>query len=284
MKFVSSVFGGMGLGAVLTIFAVGGCGGDKSAPPTSTGGAPNGGSASDVGGSTNGGGNTSTGGGNKGTGGATSGPAVVPRALMTDFSEIAEGTQATTANPSLAWGDSSKGLTGGTFLYQQADADALTGTITNAALHLSGNIAANDYAGFGFYFGPNQGSDASKYSGFSFTLSGSLGNSTVDVQMQMTPDYPLHQSNKGTCDYVTADAGMWVYCKNPHVSLSTLLPGGVTTAAQTVQVPWTSLTGGNPVSAIDPTQLLGIQFQFNCGTAACAVDVTLDDLTFYPGS
>ncbi len=284
MKFSSSVLGGIGLGLTLTASSLVGCGGDKSAPPTATGGASAvGGSGSDVGGTTSGGGNTSTAGGNTATGGSTGGPAVVPRALMTDFSEITAGTQATPASQNIAWGDSAKGLTGGTFLYQQDATDALTATVTNAALHITGSIAANHYAGFGFYFGPNQGSDASKYTGFAFSLAGSLGNSAVDVQMQMTDDYPLNSNNKGKCDYITADAGQWVYCKNPHASLTALLPS-VTATAQTAQIPWTSLAGGNPVSAVDPTQLLGIQFQFNCGSAACAVDITLDDLTFYPST
>jgi hypothetical protein len=65
------------------------------------------------------------------------------------------------------------------------------------------------------------------------------------------------------------------------VALSTLLPGGVTTAAQTLQIPWTALVGGNPVSAIDKTQLLGFQIQFNCGSTACAPDITIDDMKFY---
>jgi len=277
VKLVSVLKNGLGVGVVVAMVALGGCAGDKSAPPSNAGGGANvDGGASSSGGSDNG--------GNGATGGYTGGPQVVPRALITDFSEIAEGTIADLKSPSISWGDSYKGLTGGTFLYQQADADALSATVTNSALHLTGSIAAGHYDGFGFYFGPDQGSDASAYTGFSFTISGSLGNSTLDIQMQMTPDYPLNQNNKGTCDYISADAGAWVYCVNPHATLPTLLSGDVTATAELVQVPFTSLTGGNPVSALDPMQLLGIQFQFNCGSTACTVDITLDDLTFYPGT
>ncbi len=282
MKLVSSIVGGVGFAVVTSMLALGGCGGDKSAVTgTSSGGS----GGTNTGGSTN----TNTSAGGNANGGASSGgsscsPTTVPtNPLMTNFSEITIGSTATTASENLSWGDSSKTLTGGTFVYDDVASDAPTGTVVSGGLEIKASIAAGDYSGFGFYFGPNCGSNACAYSGFSFTILGNLGGSTVDIQMQMTPDYPLNLDNKGSCNYAAADAGQWTYCVNPHVGLASLLTGGITTTAQTVQVPWSALVGGNPVADIDCHQLLGIQLQFNCasGGSACSVDVTIGDLTFY---
>jgi hypothetical protein len=273
MKLLSSVIEGIGFAVVASAFALGACGGDKS-----TVGGGTGGGASDVGGSSSVGGGSNGGAATGGSTGTSSGPVKVPSALMTDFSEITEGT---TMASSIAWG--SKGLTGGTFTYQQDTGDTPVGTVTGGALNIAATVAAGHYAGVGLYFGPNGGSDASAFSGFAFDISGSLGGATVDVQMQMTPDYPLKESNKGTCDYVTAgydSTSMWNYCTNPHVELSSIL-AELTTTPATVKVPWSLLIGGNPVPEIDPTQLLGIQFQFNCGSPDCVVNINLDNITFY---
>jgi len=277
MKSLSSVFGGIGLALITTALALGGCGGDNSVV-AGTGG----GSAVNTGGTSNVGGGGATGGASNG--GATGcAPVTVPEnALMTDFSTQTEGQQATIDTPSISWGTSTT-LTGGTFLYHQEASDAPTGTITSGTLHLTATIAATHYNGFGFYFGPKCGSDASAYSGFQFEISGAITGAAMDIQVQMTPNYPLNDNDKGTCDYEAAGAEKWDYCTNPHVTLSAILGEDVPfpETPTTIQVPWSTLVGGNPVDAIDPTQLLGIQFQFNCGDVDCPIDVTLDNLSFY---
>jgi hypothetical protein len=281
MKLLSSVFGGMGLAVVTSMLTLSACGGDNSTVIASTGG------ASSAGGSSSAGGGGAVGGGGT-TGGTTStstsaGPVKVnENALMTDFSEVPDGTVANLANPKFSWG--TNGLTGGTFTYQQNDPDAPTGTVTGGALHITAALAASEYAGFGFYFGPNSGSDASAYAGFKFDISGTMPGIQLDIQVQMSPDYPI-SSNKGTCDFASQgydDTTKWNYCTNPHVHFENV-PGvaDLSTTAQTVTVPWSVLVGGTPVDAIDPTQLLGIQLQFNCDTTASNVDITVDNLTFY---
>ena len=293
MKLVSSLVSGTGLAVIVSMLTLGACGGDKSAV-TATGGSSATGGAGTTGGDSTAGGNTSTSTGGNTTAGGTSAastcpPVVVPDTpLMTDFTEETVGT---TLASSMAWGDSAATLTGGTFTYQQDTADAPTATITadsagNKALNITASVAADHYSGIGFYFGPNCGSDACAYSGFSFDISGTTTAPDMDIQVQMTPDYPLNDNSKGTCDYAAADAGKWDFCTNPHALLSTLLTGGVsalTSTPQTVKVPWggDKLVGGNPVGPIDCHQLLGIQFQVKCGTAACTLNVTLDNLTFY---
>jgi hypothetical protein len=255
------------------------CGGDNSTVITNTGGAASTGGTSSVGGGGSTGGTTST-------STSTCAPTKVPtNALMTNFSEVTDGTVTPTDVSSISWGDPSATLTGGTFVYDQNPPDAPTGTVTGGALDIAATVTAGEYAGFGFYFGPNCGSDASAYTGFKFDISGSMPGIQLDIQVQMTPDYPLKDANKGTCDYVaggyTSDT-KWNYCTNPHVHFEDL-PGyaAVSDTVQTVSVPWSVLVGGNPVNAIDSTQLLGIQLQFNCGTTDCPVAITIDNLSFY---
>ena len=304
MRSLASLLASVALAAVTGSIGLSACGSNKTAASNVGGNAPTGGESSAGGSSTGGnpGGSSSTGGvnesggsaitggvnqtgGNANTGGASQcGPVPVPKGLMSDFSEIADGSS-TYAGASLKWGTASS-LTGGTFVYGQdtAGADTPLGTVTGGALNITASIAASHYGGFGFYFGPNCGSNACAYTGFSFTLAGSLTGCSVDIQMQQTSDYPFNDNNKGTCDY--GDAGVtydnrWSYCTNPHASLSALLSGAVTADPQVVQVPFTTLTGGNPVSDVDCSQLLGIQIQFNSAGPACTVNLTLDDLMFY---
>jgi hypothetical protein len=291
MKLVSSLVSGTGLAVIVSMMTLGACGGDKSAV-TATGGVSATGGAGTTGGDNTAGGSTSDSTGGSTTAGGTSAastcpPVFVPdNPLMTNFTEQTVGT---TLASSMSWGDGSATLTGGTFTYQQDTADAPTATVTadsagNNGLTITASVAAEHYSGIGFYFGPNCGSDACAYSGIAFDISGTSTAGDLDIQVQMTPDYPLNDNSKGTCDYAAADAGKWVYCTNPHVLLSTVLTGGVsalTATPQTVKVPWDKLVGGNPVGPIDCHQLLGIQFQVTCGTTACTLNVTLDNLTFY---
>lgn len=280
MKLLSSVFGGMGLAVVTSLLTFSACGGDNSTVIANAGG------TASAGGSTSAGGGGAVGGG--GTTGGTSSASTCPakvneNALMTDFSEVSDGTVVNTDNQKFSWG--TNGLTGGTFVYTQDATDAPTGTITGGALHLTATVAATHYDGFGFYFGPNCGSDATAYSGFKFDISGTMPGIQLDIQVQMTPDYPLNDNSKGTCDYVAGGyttETKWNYCTNPHIHFEDLADiAEVSATVQTVTVPWSLLVGGNPVSALDATQLLGIQLQFNCGDTACPVDVTIDNLTFY---
>jgi hypothetical protein len=316
MRSLASLLAKLALGALICPIGLGACGSNKNTASNAGGSAPTGGESSQGGASTGGdssgnaSGGASTGGDSSGnaSGGASTGgdsagnasggasstggspagctaPVTVPDALMTDFSELAEGAS-TAGGAQLKWGKASKSLTGGTFVYGQdtAGADSPLGTVTSGALNITASVASGHYGGFGFYFGPNCGSDACAYNGFSFSIAGSTGGTDVDIQMQQVSDYPLNDNGKGMCDY--GDAGVsydsrWNYCTNPHVRLSTLIPEGVTADPQVVQVPWTALIGGNPVTNLDCTILLGIQIQFNAVSGSSAVNLTLDDLTFF---
>ena len=303
MKVLSSVLGGIGLGIVAALFTLGACGGDKSAPGgtggtnASAGGGSNGGSTSA---SSSAGGITSNAGASA-TGGAACKPTAVPdNGTITNFSEVTEGTSfgysggATTAT-NISWGTSTT-LTGGTFFYVPNESDGVTpiasdgisASITGGAAVLTASIAVGDYTGFGLYFGPDSGSDATAFTGISFTILGALGGSSMDIQLQTNNDYPITPPSstgkcpKGGCVWDTPDAsaGKWSICSNPHTAIGVT----VSSTVQTVQLSWDKFVGGKPVSALDQSGLLGLQFQFNCSstaTAPCTPNVTIDDLMFY---
>jgi len=214
-------------------------------------------------------------GGTNGTGGATGGsggtggaePTVgygcarvsVPTSDITDFSGWDEG----------AWGDASCCLTGGTFTYQPSGADPLVLAVEEGILLVTGSVAAGDYAGFGFWFGPC--TDASAYSGITFAIGGDGGGAQLMLQMQTSRNYPVDDANaKGECDGSWGDP-----CASNEVEVGMPVEDGV------FRVTWGELTGGAPISPVDPTELLGIQWQLNCGDEPCDVAITLDDVAFY---
>lgn len=278
MKSISSAVCGITLAAVAVASPMVGCGGDNSTV-AGTGGAvaATGGASNSTGGTSSTNTSTST------SAGGCSAPTTVPEnQLMTDFSEFADGA---TATSSLGWGDPSKTLTGGTFTYKQDKDDPPSGVITEGALHITDALPANHYAGFGFYFGPNCGSDASAYTGFSFDVKGDLATQKVElqVQLQQVSNYPK-SSDKGSCDYVAAgydDSTQWNYCTNPSVKLQDKSKDINGETYTTVKFVWADFLGGSPVATLDPKYLLGLQLQFNCGDTACPVDVYFDNLTFY---
>jgi hypothetical protein len=254
--FRTRMIGASGLVAAALVGLVGfaACGGDKSDPVDSgTGGqdSGSGGSTGDTGGSA----------GSPSQGGASAGYECtytpVPSADITDFSVWDGGN----------WGDSTCCLTGGSFTYGETG-DELSLDVAAEVLNVTGTVGANGYAGFGFWFGPC--TDASAYSGVTFNIGGSSGETQIIFQVQTSRNYPIDDANsKGEC------VGSWGDpCASNEVEITVPDGGGV------VQVAWAELTGGLP-EAIDATELLGIQWQFNCGDAACDVAVTLDDVAFY---
>ena len=299
-KWISLV----GLTAMAVAFTMAGCAGSKTDNTTdnnvggsnASGGADNGGASSSDGGKTSAnGGATSVQsgtakGGSTGTSslpplpdGVTCGPTAAPgNALLTDFSEVAAGTYS--GSTTFTWGNSAKTLTGGTFFYGDAGdsaaspavpASALSVEIVDAHAHITGAIVPNKYAGFGFWFGPC--TDARAYKGLSFKISGDLSNSQLQIQVQTSRNYPVDTKNKkGEC---TADvAKAWDTCASNAKTYSNLV---LTATAQTIELPWTDLVGGVPIDPLEPAELLGFQWHFNCGPTACNPDVVIDDVTFY---
>lgn len=172
--------------------------------------------------------------------------------------------------------DDGQSLTGGAFSYVGEGVTALSRELVDNALHVTGSIIAGQFAGFGFWFGPCQ--DASPFEGVQFTLSGSITGGSVAVQLQTEKNYPVDTANtKGDC---VAPEGVdaWDFCK----SNSYAVPALDAASGYNYYIPWAQFTGGAPDATLNPNQLLGVQFQTNCGPdAECPVDLMLHDLRFY---
>ena len=246
---IGPTLGFFALAAVVTVSACGGSGSPKATATGGAGGVGNEGGAS---------------------GNAGAGPVAVfecehyaaPGELITDFSNWSSGN----------WGDDTT-LTGGSFYYDSDSTDGvdmLVATVTDGALGITGDVVS--YAGFGLWFGPCL--DASQFDGIEFTISGDFGESGLEFQVQTSRNYPIDTANsKGAC------AGEW---SNGCVS-NTFSPTIESSETPTkLQIAWADLTGGDPIAPIDPTELLGLQWQFNCASdATCTPNVVIDDVKFY---
>ena len=267
--FRTNVIGTSGLvaAALVGLVAFAACGGDKSDPIDSG----TGGSATGSGGS--GGEDTSGSGGSgqDGSGGSVPQGGATGAGYLCSFTPVPDGQPIITdfsVWDGGNWGDSTCCLTGGSFTYQPEGADGLALAVEGEVLNVTGSIAAGDYAGFGFWFGPC--TDASAYSGVTFNIGGDNGPTEVIFQVQTSRNYPIDDANaKGEC------VGTWGSpCASNEIEVVMPVDGNV------LQVAWAELTGGAP-EAMDATELLGIQWQFNCGEDPCDVAITLDDVAFY---
>jgi hypothetical protein len=293
IKIISLV----GCTATFIAFAMAGCAGTKTddvtaaGGTTAAGGAGNGegGTGANLGGATSNGTATSNG-GSASTGGTTSAHTPPPGVTCSgntaapgnpeltsfgaDLTPAGDGVYTNTTT--FKWGDSKKTLTGGTFFYDNDGDDkvgVLTATIAEQKATITGTIPANEYAGFGFWFGPC--TDATNYTGISFTLAGDMGGDTeIQVQVQSSLNYPIDDKNsKGEC------TGTWAEgCASNAFTLKDVV---LTAEPQEFKLPWTSFIGGKPVDPLNAGELLGFQWQFNCGPAECKPSVIIDDVKFY---
>jgi hypothetical protein len=189
----------------------------------------------------------------------------VPNEKITDFTIWNAG--ATTV-----WGDDMR-LTGGEFAYQNDDEGGapLTVEIDTATgnAHITGTITG--YAGWGLWFG--ECTNASRWTGVRFTMGGDLGVSgKLEFQVQTNNNYPIDTSNsKGAC------GGAW----NDGCASNKYVFEEFPAEPAPLEVPWSSLAEGQPQD-VEPAELLGIQWQFNCATGdACEVDVLISLIEFY---
>jgi len=151
---------------------------------------------------------------------------------------------------------------GGSDSFVYSGDQAMTATASGGAVTLTGTN--NNYMGFGYNL--DSCIDATGCTGVAFDIGGSSGGGQAVFQLRTQAN--LGTSAGGTCTATD--------CSNNQASYS--LSGSV----QTVQVPFSSLTGGSPESSTDGDGVCGFQWQFHCADGgACAVDVDLDNIRFY---
>lgn len=153
-----------------------------------------------------------------------------------------------------------------------------TYTLDNGTLNIMEDVAQSStpqYLGTTLYF--NNCVDASGFTGVQFTISGSV---SAACQVIFGANDLAHDDKasdpKGKCD-----AGSSCYAPNMAI------PMAVTSAPQVMQVPW--ITGSSvPDVPLDPSHLVGVQWQFTVGPTAdggtpenCTAQLHIDDVKFY---
>jgi hypothetical protein len=258
------------LAAILS--ACGGLAMGLSSPVGCGGGSGGGGSG---GGGSGGGGSGGSGGGSGGSGGTTAvcppatnpaltcSPGVSPASpLITDFTP-----GATWCTTSAKWGTVDN-LVGGLFAYKgTVSGTTMTAKVdtTTMNLHLTGDVAAADYAGGGMAF--DACVNTTTYTGVAFTLGGGVAGCSVQFQLQTYSEQAT--SNRGGCNLDAGDCYQF-----PKLALST--PSGPIT------VRWSDLasTGIPADAAALSAEIVGLQWQLqSSGSSACTgVDLTIDDV------
>lgn len=139
----------------------------------------------------------------------------------------------------------------------------------------------HDYYGWGL---ATDCLDVADWDGLSFRAVGSLGTekqAQFEVQLRTYSNVPSVDSNGSGACTLDGEGGAWDCCRN-----NSFVAQGVTEHVAVVyRIPWSDFSGGNPEPILDPTELVGIQLQFNCevGMGACDVDLEIDNLQFYKG-
>jgi len=244
----------------------GGSQGNGSGGNSSSGGSTGSGGSSSSGGSTASGGSTGSGGTSSGSGGdsgsgsgGTSGSscAAVAADLITDFGS---GTYPV----------------GMPYFGAESDLTPPMVNIADGALTISLDSGTSTmmypYAYVGLPFNACQ--DASTYKGVKFTISGTLSD-MCSIQFSTVDKEHNTVTNNGTCDPTTA-TNMSCYASSKIFAL-TADPTDVT-------VNFADQTGGGAAAdaaVVDPTQILGIQWQLNPpAMGACTAMVTIKNVMF----
>jgi len=151
-------------------------------------------------------------------------------------------------------------------------------SIDGGELHITEDWPATSspqYVGVFMYF--QQCIDASAFSGVSFSISGSFSG----CSMQVFATDSAHFDATSGADFATGPAGSY----QPQAQLDM---SQVSTTSQTVRVAFASQLGGSPGTPLDPSTLIGMDWQFtiapadpDAGSSSCVAQLTIDDLTFF---
>jgi hypothetical protein len=142
-------------------------------------------------------------------------------------------------------------------------------------MHITGMVS--DYSGFGIYL--NSCSTIAAYSGVTFTLSGntmSVDNANkLRFVIQTNSDEPIDTTNKkGTCPGMPGNG-----CNSPRKE-------GIMPMDTAQSVAFTDLGNGEPVAALNPAEVVGIQWQIDPDASKMpfSIDLKLDDFKFTGGA
>jgi hypothetical protein len=199
---------------------------------------------------------------------------VLPAATITTAG-TGSGAQMSFGSGSAKWGSYLYAGSGQTNPTASATSDG--NGVQISATFVSPAVANNDYEGVGLYFNSSSCVDASSYTGVKFDLSGDLGGCSLAFGASFSGDLSHGDDmTRGACP--GADAT----CYGPSFAVA-VTPSA---SATTILVPFTSLSGGMPISTLDPTTITAVQWQVGgpagvADGATAVANFTVENVAFY---
>jgi len=220
-----------------------------------------------------------------GTGCSTTGTIVCPQMKASSAAITTAGTNGTTAG-SLAFGTGANRW--GSYAYAATGQTAPTATVTSDGngLQISGGFVppvspSANFEGFGLYYSSSSCLDASAYTGVQFDFSGDLGGCNLQVGMSFSGDDSTGSDPRGGC------SGTSSTCYGPIVDVSAQA-NAATDAGVSIQVPFSKFASGSPISGLDPTTVVSVQWGLTSPNATglpdaggCVASFTVENVSFY---
>jgi hypothetical protein len=196
---------------------------------------------------------------------------------------ITTGGAMHTAAPLLTFG----GNAWGSYTYAAAGQTAPTAALSNDGngIQISGGFvspvtAGANYEGVGLYYNNSGCLDVTAYTGIQFDFSGTLGGCAIQLGASYSGDASESGNPmRGAC------AGTSSTCYGPSYDVTTEALA-VTSSSPTIKVPFNLLSGGMPISTLDPRSIITVQWQLSgplggSDGGACSANFTVENVKFY---
>ena len=214
----------------------------------------------------------------------TDGGAVCPALAATSPIITSNGANHATA-PLFTFGSADDAWGSYTYAASGQTAPMAMATTDGNGIQISGGFvppvtSSNNYMGVGLYYNSASCLDATAYTGVQFDFSGTLGGCAIQLGASFSGDASSSGNpGRGTC------AGTSSTCYGSSYDVTTAVLAA-TPSSPTIKVPFDMLSGGMPISAIDPHTLLTVQWQLSSGPGAtdggaCSADFTVENVKFY---
>ena len=210
-------------------------------------------------------------------GGPTCTQAILPGPAITTNGS-ASGANLSFGTAPNAWGSYAYAASGQPKPTATVAADGNGLTISGGFTPLASSGA--NWEGFGLYYSSSSCINASSYTGVKFDFSGDLGGCSFQFGAGFSRDLAnADDPTRGACIGTSAS------CYGPAAEI-TAAALAATPLAPTIHVPFTSLTGGMPISTFDPNFMVSLQWQLSTTLAnpdggMCSAKFTIANVSFY---
>jgi hypothetical protein len=161
-------------------------------------------------------------------------------------------------------------------------APALALTPDGAGIQIAGGFSppvSGNWEGAGLFLDGTSCLDASKYAGVQFDFAGDLGGCALAFGASFSGDSSrTDDPGRGACPGTNST------CYGP---LAPVAPGAASDASSTttIKVPFSALSGGSPISKLDPATILDVEWQLSAPTGvdggSCSANFTVKNVAFY---